>query len=129
MKKSKFLKKSLAMLLAVMLVVAMIPLSAAAASQPTVAKVFVNGVEATPNGSTYSAEIVDPGSSDVTVEVQLDANGAAGKVAHYIDLDDTTDAELTNGRYVMTLTDAEKAAGSMQFVTVDSSDTDRKSVV
>ena len=32
MKKSKFLKKSLAMLLAVMLVVAMIPLSAAAAS-------------------------------------------------------------------------------------------------
>lgn len=51
------------------------------------------------------------------------ANGAAGKVAHYIDLDDTTDAELTNGRYVMTLTDAEKAAGSMQFVTVDSSDT------
>ena len=31
MKKSKFLKKSLAMLLAVMLVVAMIPLSAAAA--------------------------------------------------------------------------------------------------
>ena len=123
MKKSKFLKKSLAMLLAVMLVVAMIPLSAAAASQPTVAKVFVNGVEATPNGSTYSAEIVDPGSSDVTVEVQLDANGAAGKVAHYIDLDDTTDAELTHGRYVMTLTDAEKAAGSMQFVTVDSSDT------
>ena len=123
MKKSKFLKKSLAMLLAVMLVVAMIPLSAAAASQPTVAKVFVNSVEATPNGSTYSAEIVDPGSSDVTVEVQLDANGAAGKVAHYIDLDDTTDAELTNGRYVMTLTDAEKAAGSMQFVTVDSSDT------
>lgn len=44
-------------------------------------------------------------------------------MAHYIDLDDTTDAELTNGRYVMTLTDAEKAAGSMQFVTVDSSDT------
>ena len=123
MKKSKFLKKSLAMLLAVMLVVAMIPLSAAAASQPTVAKVFVNGVEATPNGSTYSAEIVDPGSSDVTVEVQLDANGAAGKVAHYIDLDDTTDAELTNGRYAMKLTAAEKAAGSMQFVTVDSSDT------
>ena len=34
MKKSKFLKKSLAMLLAVMLVVAMIPLSAAAAYEP-----------------------------------------------------------------------------------------------
>ena len=32
MKKSKFLKKSLAMLLALMLVVAMIPLSASAAS-------------------------------------------------------------------------------------------------
>ena len=34
MKKSKFLKKSLAMLLALMLVVAMIPLSAAAAANP-----------------------------------------------------------------------------------------------
>ena len=35
MKKSKFLKKSLAMLLALMLVVAMIPLSAAAAEAPS----------------------------------------------------------------------------------------------
>ena len=36
MKKSKFLKKSLATLLALMLVVAMIPVGAAAADDPTV---------------------------------------------------------------------------------------------
>ena len=53
MKKSKFLKKSLAMLLAVMLVVAMIPLSAAAAEGVTV---NVNGKPATSNGTEYTAE-------------------------------------------------------------------------
>ena len=44
MKKSKFLKKSLAMLLALMLVVAMIPLSASAASP------VLSGIEVTANG-------------------------------------------------------------------------------
>ena len=44
MKKSKFLKKSLAMLLALMLVVAMIPLSAAAASP------VLSGIEVTAGG-------------------------------------------------------------------------------
>ena len=42
MKKSKFLKKSLAMLLAVMLVVAMIPLSASA-SPINLDSIYVNG--------------------------------------------------------------------------------------
>ena len=42
MKKSKFLKKSLAMLLALMLVVAMIPLSAAA-SPVNLGAIYVNG--------------------------------------------------------------------------------------
>ena len=43
MKKSKFLKKSLAMLLALMLVVAMIPLSASAAqTQPALNYLYVN---------------------------------------------------------------------------------------
>ena len=42
MKKSKFLKKSLAMLLALMLVVAMIPLSAAAATElPDLTKLYI----------------------------------------------------------------------------------------
>ena len=47
MKKSKFLKKSLAMLLAVMLVVAMIPLSAAAAPSATFTPAAATGQEAT----------------------------------------------------------------------------------
>ena len=52
MKKSKFLKKSLAMLLALMLVVAMIPLSAAAAEgDPTI---YVDNNLATLNGTEYS---------------------------------------------------------------------------
>ena len=49
MKKSKFLKKSLAMLLALMLVVAMIPLSAAAAS-PSLSYLYVDGVSIANNG-------------------------------------------------------------------------------
>ena len=43
MKKSKFLKKSLAMLLALMLVVAMIPLSASAASSEGPSHIYVDG--------------------------------------------------------------------------------------
>ena len=63
MKKSKFLKKSLAMLLAVMLVVAMIPLSAAAAvgdytpvGQPTLAAGTGSSFSADPtvSGNTYT---------------------------------------------------------------------------
>ena len=43
MNKSKFLKKSLAMLLALMLVVAMIPLSASAALPDDLVDLYVNG--------------------------------------------------------------------------------------
>ena len=60
MNKSKFLKKSLAMLLAVMLVVAMIPLSAAAATtKPVISAVTVgkDDVNATISGTEISVEI------------------------------------------------------------------------
>ena len=53
MKKSKFLKKSLAMLLALMLVVAMIPLSASALEGVTV---NVDSKPASANGTEYTAE-------------------------------------------------------------------------
>ena len=55
MKKSKFLKKSLAMLLAVMLVVAMIPLSAAAAALPTLDVITVDGETVEADGTNFSA--------------------------------------------------------------------------
>ena len=47
MNKSKFLKKSLAMLLALMLVLAMIPLSASAATLPDIEFIYVNGSKVT----------------------------------------------------------------------------------
>lgn len=69
MKKSKFLKKSLAMLLALMLVVAMIPLSAAAAEgDPTI---YVDNNLATLNGTEYS---VTAESTTVDISAVLDAN-------------------------------------------------------
>ncbi len=61
MKKSKFLKKSLAMLLALMLVVAMIPLSASAAGSnlPDLSTLTINGstVAVEADGQTFKAEI------------------------------------------------------------------------
>ena len=69
MKKSKFLKKSLAMLLALMLVVAMMPLSAAAAEgDPTI---YVDNNLATLNGTEYS---VTAESTTVDISAVLDAN-------------------------------------------------------
>ena len=69
MKKSKFLKKSLAMLLALMLVVAMIPLSAAAAEgDPTI---YVDNNLAKLNGTEYS---VTAESTTVDISAVLDAN-------------------------------------------------------
>ena len=61
MKKSKFLKKSLATLLALMLVVAMIPVGAAAADDPTV---YVDNQLATLSGTVYT---VTAKSTEVTV--------------------------------------------------------------
>ena len=118
MNKSKFLKKSLAMLLALMLVVAMIPLSASAA-EPSVAKVLVNETEAKLSGTNYSAEIVDPGNGDVTIKVEL-ANGT-GSVAHYVDKNqlDTSDATENSGVWSFKMTKEEKAAKIAEFVVVD----------
>ena len=56
MKKSKFLKKSLAMLLALMLVVAMIPLSAAAQTQPALNYLYVNDFTVANNGGTFEVD-------------------------------------------------------------------------
>ena len=59
MKKSKFLKKSLAMLLALMLVVAMIPLSAAAADQPSLTSLSIGGqtVRINEDGKTFETTV------------------------------------------------------------------------
>ena len=101
MNKSKFLKKSLAMLLAIMMVVAMIPLSAAAAYEPA-GVTPVSMVEgATPDGSGYEWSIefpyntepkmtVDLGNPNDTVTV-ITADGSLS--AHYEHTVAVTDAD------------------------------------
>ncbi len=107
MKKSKFLKKSLAMLLAVMLVVAMIPLSAAAAD-PAITRVTVNGETATLSGTTYTAEIPNPGSNNVTISVVLaDENGKVNR------------GTVVNNEYTFNMEAEEKEAQSAQFSVYD----------
>ena len=78
MKKSKFLKKSLAMLLALMLVVAMIPLSAAAAEAPSgvVRYITVNDATVDLQSSNPSIQVND---LNAPVRVKL----AAGLTGYY----------------------------------------------
>ena len=81
MKKSKFLKKSLAMLLALMLVVAMIPLSAAAADQPSLTSLSIGGqtVRINEDGKTFETTVARH-STELTLAVAQDAlNYANGK--------------------------------------------------
>ena len=129
MKKSKFLKKSLAMLLALMLVVAMIPLSAAAAEAPSgvVRYITVNGATVDLQSSNPSIQVRDL-SADVRVKL------AAGLTGNYQlqaiaapSVSTTETAEITvngvtgyaNGlpanRYV-TKTDDKTATISLQLV-------------
>ena len=56
MNKSKFLKKSLAMLLALMLVVAMIPLSASAAPEDYLEYILVNDNTVVVDGGTLGVD-------------------------------------------------------------------------
>ena len=76
MNKSKFLKKSLAMLLALMLVLAMIPLSASAAEISTV---WVDGTIVAPSGNSYTYTMVEP-KPDQVVSVSVRVADGVGDV-------------------------------------------------
>ena len=134
MKKSKFLKKSLAMLLALMLVVAMIPLGAAAAEAPSgvVRYITVNGVTVDLQSSNRSVQVNDL-SANVEVKLAADLTGHYQLQAIAAPSVSTTEtAEITvNGvtgyptglpanRYV-TKTDDKTATISLQLV--DTKDT------
>ena len=70
MNKSKFLKKSLAMLLALMLVVAMIPLSASAAGAlPNLTRIYIDGKAVEVSGDTFSANIEE---AQTHVKIKVD---------------------------------------------------------
>ena len=95
MNKSKFLKKSLAMLLALMLVLAMIPLSASAETS-AVPTIGVGNAIAKPDGTTYT---VEAGSTDVVLGGNAPAGSPEGTKVVFIDkdgkdLDLSTNAEV-----------------------------------
>ncbi len=70
MNKSKFLKRPLAALLAILMVVALVPMSAfAAAGDPDVIK--VGGVEATLSGDAYTVSMSVPSGTSGVVENAL----------------------------------------------------------
>ena len=78
MNKSKFLKKSLAMLLALMLVVAMIPLSASAAPEDYLEYILVNDTPVVVDGGTLGlpnlkADIKVALANDLTAGYELRA--------------------------------------------------------
>ncbi|MGI6255061.1 MAG: S-layer homology domain-containing protein, partial [Acutalibacter sp.] len=119
MNKSKFLKKSLAMLLALMLVVAMIPLSASAAETPVISQITVNDVVATGSGDSYTAEIADPG--DGAVEVAVTLKNGVGSINKGTE-------DTGKNQYVITLSAEEKDAKSVSFDVYDTDNNKTQSV-
>ena len=134
MKKSKFLKKSLAMLLAIMMVVAMIPLSAAAAEgDPTI---YVDDQLASLSGTTYTVTAPDTTVDISTKDPDLDykvLNKDSEEIAT-TGIDLTKEAAKSGEVYTLTLrTETEQAEDSRPITkdytleitvkeTVDSSD-------
>ena len=104
MNKSKFLKKSLAMLLALMLVVAMIPLSASAALPDDLEFIKVNG-------ASYSVEELKVQTKDLSEPVEI------GLVA---DLTDgwTLRAKATSGSLYDEITEGSMKLDPAQYMTV-----------
>jgi len=121
MNKSKFLKKSLAALLAVLMVVAMVPLSAAAADNtvPPVSNVFVDNKKADISGSNYTVELVKSASLP-TVSVELNANqsGMDGSVWHDDGTGKDSNAQkdsVQKARWTFTLLQDEYDKGEAKF--------------
>ncbi len=103
MKKSKFLKKSLAMLLAVMLVVAMIPLSAAAATElPDLTKLYIDTFAINAENGTFESNVADD-APDVELRAEDGSMGMAGHVTADLDVvkpgSTATKSIVDNGTY------------------------------
>ena len=94
MNKSKFLKKSLAMLLALMLVFAMIPLSASAAQTDYINYLYVNGQNAAVDGDGYSVTV---GSEKVTLTANLKDNV---RLLYVDDQGDEKAVNVSGGTYI-----------------------------
>ena len=93
MNKSKFLKKSLAMLLALMLVVAMIPLSASAAGAlPNLDRLYIDDYPVTAEDGVFAFDIGENDEKDPAVDIKIDAKSLGtteGTASAYIVKGDT----------------------------------------
>ena len=103
MNKSKFLKKSLAMLLALMLVFAMIPLSASAAATDHIIDLYVNGVKAGNDGSDNFEVTV----KSTTIGISAATKGTA-EIYYATSADDKDGEEILGA--AIDLADCEKIA-------------------
>ena len=120
MKKSKFLKKSLAMLLALMLVVAMIPLSASAAqTQPALNYLYVNGLTVANENGTFEVD-AHYESTGVKLSYAAGALNYGGKTGSLVVLETKTSntKEVTDADYEFSFdTYATSAANSTGHTT------------
>ena len=103
MNKSKFLKKSLAMLLALMLVVAMIPLSASAAGAlPNLDRLYIDDYPVTAEDGVFAFDIGENDEKDPDVKIKIDTYSLTtpeGTASAYIVKGDTVYNEnLAEGR-------------------------------
>ena len=133
MNKSKILKRSLAIVLAVMMMVAMIPLSASAAAAPVISEVTVEVAASPSTGTQHKATLTG---TDYAVEVPASPSITGGAVARvtlaagngYIhhaqassnaEIAALEEAKNQNGQWVFKFTAAEVAAKKATFDVYD----------
>ena len=122
MNKSKILKRSLAMILSLMMIFAMIPLSASAAATPVISSLTVEvansgqQIKAALSGSDYAVEVpASPSITDVNgVTVRVTLAAGSGKVFH-AGTDGTQTASEVAGQWTFQLTAQEIAAKQASF--------------
>ena len=134
MKKSKFLKKSLAMLLALMLVVAMIPLSASAALPDDLKYINVNGDQVSVSAlevdmsSSYldnDNAVVEIDTNDYLGDVELRVYEKGGSVEYKVAPQTPATNSTTNDFPIKDFVDvsADEKTGTMKLALIDTKNT------
>ena len=134
MKKSKFLKKSLAMLLALMLVVAMIPLSASAALPDDLKYINVNGDQVSVSAlevdmsSSYldnDNAVVEIDTNDYLGDVELRVYEKGGSVEYKVAPQTPATDNTTNDFLIKDFVDvsADEKTGTMKLALIDTKNT------
>ena len=125
MNKSKFLKKSLAMLLALMLVLAMIPLSASAATYTDPGEIDLtagsNAIDSAEQDDAGNWTVVFNDTKDTAPEVVLSSSKTGDKI-EYVDANgqwDDADNSANDGTYTITLRYDNGAPVAQKFRVVD----------